>query len=342
MTQGILDKVLASLEVEVRAFALCRVATGWRLTTDPLPKLVLHYILEGSGTLRTGSGREFMFRRGSVVIVPPGARQSIGGEGAEIELPHERGLSMRDDGVAVVEAGFGDAEIVFACGTVSATCAGGLGLFAHLREPTVVDLTSYEFIEPAFKFLLAEIAQPTVGSQALVEALMRQCLVLVLRQHLRRCDVCSPLLECLQDRRLARVVSHVLEHPSGPHTVASLAALAGMSRAAFAQRFLRVFTRTPMAFVQTVRLQLGARLLANTDFPVKLIAGTLGYASRAYFSTAFRRTYGVDPSTYRAQGERNHQPAEAQQRAEPDSASFRTVSIHPAMGRRGPQTSVVG
>ena len=72
-----------------------------------------------------------------------------------------------------------------------------------------------------------------------------------------------------------------------------------MSRAAFAERFSRTFQRTPLDFVQTVRLRTAAQLLTSTDLPIKVIASSIGYASRSYFSRAFRASYGLDPRSYR-------------------------------------------
>jgi hypothetical protein len=98
-------------------------------------------------------------------------------------MPHHRGLAMRDDGMAVVRAGTGEPKIVFACGTFSTNCAGGVGLFSELREPIVEDVNSYAHIEHVFALLLLEVAKPAIGSRAPVEALAKQCLILVLRQH---------------------------------------------------------------------------------------------------------------------------------------------------------------
>ncbi len=86
-----------------------------------------------------------------------------------------------------------------------------------------------------------------------------------------------------------------------------------MSRSTFAERFSQVFDQSPIEFVQRVRLRLGAHLLTTTDLPVKIIANSVGYESRSYFSRAFRAAYGSDPKTYRAVGgfaEQEPQPIE--------------------------------
>ncbi len=73
-----------------------------------------------------------------------------------------------------------------------------------------------------------------------------------------------------------------------------------MSRAAFAERFRATFERSPMAFLRDLRLRRAARLLAETDLPVKTVAGRVGFASRSHFSRAFKASFGADPAAYRA------------------------------------------
>jgi transcriptional regulator GlxA family with amidase domain len=117
----------------------------------------------------------------------------------------------------------------------------------------------------------------------------------------------------LRDQRLARAVTEVLENPAAPHSVESLAAKAGMSRASFAERFAQVYELTPMEFVQKVRLRIAATLLTTTDLAIKVISNSIGYTSRSSFSRAFRAIYGVDPKTFRQMGgqeERELEPIE--------------------------------
>jgi transcriptional regulator GlxA family with amidase domain len=123
-------------------------------------------------------------------------------------------------------------------------------LFASLREPLVEDLSASDALRHTFDLMFAEVAHPSVGTQAMAETLMKQCLILLLRQHLQRADATSPLFMLLHDQRLARAVTTVLENPAAPHSVESLAAKAGMSRASFAERFAQVYELTPMEFVQ--------------------------------------------------------------------------------------------
>ena len=77
-----------------------------------------------------------------------------------------------------------------------------------------------------------------------------------------------------------------------------------MSRASFAGHFAQAFQQGPMEFVQRVRLRIAARLLTTTDFPLKVVARSAGYAGPGPFARAFRAMYGTYPSSYRSTGAR--------------------------------------
>ena len=131
---------------------------------------------------------------------------------------------------------------------------------------------------------------------------MKQCLIVLLRRHLTKSLVASPFLTALREPRLAGAVMAILEQPGAAYSVEGLATLVGMSRTSFSERFSEVFEQSPMNFVQKVRLRVAARLLASTDLPVRVIARTVGYASRSSFSQAFEATYGAAPATFRKFG----------------------------------------
>jgi transcriptional regulator GlxA family with amidase domain len=153
--------------------------------------------------------------------------------------------------------------------------------------------------------LADERAAPGIGTNALTGALMKQCLVLLVRRHLQRGNSSTPFFAALADARLTKAVSLVLQRPGARLTLAELAAAAGMSRTSFAKAFVEAFAQTPMDFVQKARLHRAAQLLAATELPIKVVAASLGFASRSHFSRAFRRAYGSDPSTYRKHHDRN-------------------------------------
>ncbi len=51
-----LDKLLHNLALELRPFALCMVDAGWRLRLPGPPVVLIHFVLQGQGTLRGPDG----------------------------------------------------------------------------------------------------------------------------------------------------------------------------------------------------------------------------------------------------------------------------------------------
>lgn len=88
---------------------------------------------------------------------------------------------------------------------------------------------------------------------------------------------------------------------NGPQaTLTELAKLCGLSRRHLIRAFREQTGQTLGTFVQRWNMQRAKTLLRETDRPVKLIAGELGFASQSSFATAFRRSCGQTPRQFRA------------------------------------------
>jgi transcriptional regulator GlxA family with amidase domain len=134
---------------------------------------------------------------------------------------------------------------------------------------------------------------------ALTSALMKACLVVLLRRHLQSSRETGTPPALFSDARIGRAIAAILDCPSANHSVTSLAREAGMSRSAFARDFRATLGVTPMEFVTRIRLNLARRLLVSTVRSVEAIAAEVGFSSRSHFSRVFRDHYGTDPSTFR-------------------------------------------
>ena len=294
-----LDRLLKALAVRLHAFSVCEVQEGWQLAFPAFEAITVHYVLKGSGAFRVGNGPPHPFATRSVLVVP--ARQShvLG----ELESPQvvraEDRCSMLGDGLVTFTAGDGSRDTLLLCGAIPATYGDALALFDLLREPMVGDASAGGVHHQTFDLMLAEVTKPGLGTQAMAELLMKQCLLALLRHRMREDAATVPLHAAFRQPRLGRAVLAVIEDPAAPHSVESLAGLAGMSRASFAEHFSRAFQQGPMEFVQKNRLRIGARLLTTTDLPIKVIAQSAGYAGATPFSRAFRAAYGTDPAAYR-------------------------------------------
>jgi transcriptional regulator GlxA family with amidase domain len=175
----------------------------------------------------------------------------------------------------------------------------------NLTRPVVENLSDVSIVAAAFSGLLEEVAAPMEGTRALTSALMKACLVVLLRRHLETSRIAGTIPALFHDARIGRAIAAILDRPAAPHSVTSLAKEAGMSRSAFAREFKLALNLTPMEFVGRVRLNVAHRLLLNTGIRVEAIATNIGFSSRSHFSRLFREHYGIDPSSFRRTNKTN-------------------------------------
>ncbi|SEG66511.1 MULTISPECIES: AraC family transcriptional regulator [unclassified Methylobacterium] len=300
MSGDILSSLFSTLSVQVQAFAYCEIQAGWQLAKNGMTDAILvHYVLAGSGTIAVEGQEPLCFGPNHMVIPPRARRHAIGFAGATRTVTAEDARRVFPDGLIALTAGDGSRDILLACGSISARYAGALGLFDRLHEPLIEDLSGNGQLRHAFAFMVEELVRPSLGTQEVTSALMKQCLAILLRIHLQERGAQSPIFEALRDPRLVPAIAAVLDAPGAPHTVESLAALCGMSRSGFAERFSATFGEGPIEYLQRARLRLAAKLLTSSPMSVKVISESIGYASRSYFSHTFKATYGCDPSAYR-------------------------------------------
>ena len=101
------------------------------------------------------------------------------------------------------------------------------------------------------------------------------------------------------DQPVSRALALMQAEPAKRWTVERLARAVGLSRAAFARRFVAVSGRSPLRYLTDLRLALAASLLENEDAALAEVASRVGYVSEFAFSRAFKRQHGVAPSLFR-------------------------------------------
>ena len=296
----LLETLLDGLEVRVETFSICTLEPGQRLELPALPQASVHYSLAGAGTIRCREGARLSLGRHGFLVLPPNCPSSLLCEPEPRAAPApSRPCERLSRAGPLLEAAGEGAALTLACGRITATYQSRVGLFDHLSEPLIDSFACSDGICRTFEALLGELADPKPGTKAMADSLMQQCLVLVLRRYCASGECRLPWLSALEDPRLGRALEAILAHPEDDFSLEGLADLAGMSRSAFASHFHDAFERTPIDFVKEVRLNLAARLLRTTDLPVKVVARRVGYASRSYFSRAFKARYRVDPLGFR-------------------------------------------
>lgn len=296
-----LDRLLVTMDVAVQKFAVCEVRRGRRLVGAKVDAIMIHYVLAGTMHMTIKGQPTIVCGPGCVAIIPPGMEPSMTADGEDsLDVIGAEHCSIRGDGLLVFDAACGKAgDLRIVAGIVVASVSRSFGIFEKLRAPICEDMADCAFVRQAYAMMLDEIERPELGGGAMTGALMKACLVMVIRRFLTRPEADMLIAGALGDPRLASAIAAVLNQPSAPHNVRSLAAAAGMSRAAFARKFNESFAMGPMEFVAKTRLRHAAELLRSSRLPVKVVAASIGFASRSHFSRAFRDAYGQDPTAFR-------------------------------------------
>jgi AraC-like DNA-binding protein len=153
---------------------------------------------------------------------------------------------------------------------------------------------------PLVEALLREIDQPQPGGDLLCNRIVQILLIQALRQSsVRLPETAGGLLNALRIPGLGAALGVIHGRPDHDWSVHELAEIAGLSRAAFAARFLEIVGAPPFQYLRDVRMRLSCRMLRETDQGIKEIASGVGYSSEASYSKAFARWCGQAPGEYR-------------------------------------------
>jgi AraC-like DNA-binding protein len=100
------------------------------------------------------------------------------------------------------------------------------------------------------------------------------------------------------DSRLSQVrraIDWIREHYTEPFRVEPLAAMTGMSVAAFYRHFKAITAMTPIQYQKKLRLRQARRLLLFEPRDAASIAFSVGYESASQFSREYARMFGLPP-----------------------------------------------
>jgi AraC-like DNA-binding protein len=108
------------------------------------------------------------------------------------------------------------------------------------------------------------------------------------------------LLAGLADQQIAAALRAMHADVRRGWSVTQLAAVAGMSRSVFAERFCRIVGLPPIDYLLRWRMAIAKDALRSGERRLAEVAFACGYQSASAFSAAFTRTVGCPPSRYQA------------------------------------------
>ena len=176
-------------------------------------------------------------------------------------------------------------------------------LFAELPDQIHIrsdDIAPHSPLYIAQQLLSAEIAHDGPGSQAIIKSLVDMLFHYILREWIaQREGDGQSWSRALKDRHLQKAITAMHAEPARDWSVDDLAGTAGISRAAFAQKFKRISGDTPAHYLTKLRIQRAMDMLRTADDSVERIAEAVGYNDSFVFSKAFKRIQGLSPKEFR-------------------------------------------
>lgn len=256
----------------------CVLGSDWQLPhgAGELSVIRWHALTQGAAKLEMPTGEIFTLRPGNVVLPPQNSAH---------RLSH-----VDNESTCIV------------CGTLRLQHSARYFLTSlpeTLFLAPVNHSVEYNWLREAIPFLQQESRSAMPGVDALCSQICATFFTLAVREWIAQVNTEKNILSLLLHPRLGAVIQQMLEMPGHAWTVESLASIAHMSRASFAQLFRDVSGTTPLAVLTKLRLQIAAQMFSRETLPVVVIAESVGYASESSFHKAFVREFGCTPGEYR-------------------------------------------
>ncbi|WP_461012500.1 AraC family transcriptional regulator [Streptomyces capparidis] len=306
----VLSDAIALLRTGAPRTARARRTGRWSERHGPVPGAGFHVVLRGRCRLLLPDGPPVALGPGDVVLLPRGAEHGLADPsvttlagippGCPEPTPH---TPRPPDGRDAADPA-APAPVDLLCGAYELDRDVTHPLLARL--PDVVHLPATVGGRPALRaavdLLGQSAAEPGPGSGAARAALLDLLLVHMIRAYADQRAARGPghgLPAEPADPAVAAALRSMHRDPARPWTVAQLAEVAGLSRAAFARRFTALVGQPPLTYLTRWRLAAAARMLRETDAPLAAVAARVGYSSQFAFANAFKREYGQAAGGYR-------------------------------------------
>jgi AraC-like DNA-binding protein len=151
--------------------------------------------------------------------------------------------------------------------------------------------------------LANETGEHAPGSKIVINRLAEILFIQMIRGFVASESNSGPgWLRALGDRQIGATLRLMHEHTERHWTVGDLAREVGLSRSAFARRFVELVGESPMEYLSYWRMYKAGELLRGSDLKLSEIAHAVGYDSEAALCHAFKRVLGVTTGQYRSFG----------------------------------------
>ncbi len=260
-----------------------------------------HFMLTGSCLIVMDGAAPVLIAEGDLALLPHGARHVLADHPVTTPVAVEAlAANLPPGGKLPLPFGPGDAACEVLCGAydishAAAVVLHGLPPLIHMRAAEAAGTP----LAGLTRLLAAEASRQEPGGGLAQARLVDLILVEALRLWLKRSDGADrSWIGATADPAIGKVLAAIHAAPERSWSVATMAQLAGKSRAAFARRFHQATGEGPISYVTRLRMTDAARRLA-AGARIAPVASAVGYGNEFAFAKAFKRHHGISPGAAR-------------------------------------------
>ena len=268
----------------------------WKMSIANTGFAQFHFIVRGNAFVESES-RTAQLTAGDLILFPKGATHAICDHP---DTPAIRG----QDVIAAMEKGVepfidGPPTTRMVCGHFEYDLTH---LHPFMRDlPACIlirgsDLEIESLMSALLPLIVSETRSLPLGGRIVAKHLSQALFASILRVHFEQDETKIGFYAGLRNDRIIRAIAAIHEADGWKHSLSDLAAIAGMSRSSFANKFKQHVGQTAGEYASTWRLLKARQSLQDRGKTIDQVAHEHGYASASAFSRAFRDTLGMSPS----------------------------------------------
>lgn len=280
------NKNSLSLQLHHCGFQQCN--PGYHYTITMLPYHVIHFVLEGSGTLISSHGTHEI-HKGEAFFIPAGSTSEYTashkdpwkycwiGIYADINNPY---LDALFHNTSIIKLAM-DLDLLekYLLNIISVTDSR----VTHMQKYNETDFSGDQYVHTLI---------PTQALEA-NSRLFHFLAELINKQGQNNLQTTVP-----HDFAFA-IKSYIDNHYFEPIKIHDIAENLHVHPNYLTQLFRDKYKETPKSYLNNLRLHNAALLLTLTDYPISNISTAVGYTNQYHFSSAFKKMFGDSPTEYR-------------------------------------------
>ncbi len=311
-----LSEILRTVRLKGGVFLDARLTPPWSVATSLTPDdlvpymarpevlCALHYVISGEMFVEIEGEEPLLVRSGELVLLPRNVPHTLS------SLPGQRSISSKklmqpgtEGGLArIVHGGASGAMTNVICGFLANEEMRNplMSTLPNILKVNVTEGASREWIESSLRYAAHQLSSGNLASSSIMAKLSEMLFVEAVRAYSETVKAQEKhWLHGLKDQYVGRALAALHDRLSHGWSVADLAAVAGLSRSAFVERFTATMGAPPMQYLTKSRMLLAKELLVERQKSISQIAAAVGYDAEAAFNRAFKREFGTPPAKWR-------------------------------------------